>query len=165
MDEILPSGPLSDLILTVAKKLLNHPNSKATLLKRDWQRAVGERLAKHTEPVKLQNGQLTVRVDSSAWLTELTFLSPEILQKLQTIFTPERLKEIRFKQESLRTIPKWMQEKPPLPQLPPPVPAEEAKAAALTIVLTDPALKEAMTRFFTTDMVLKRTQSTSSGSR
>ncbi|MBF0439515.1 MAG: DUF721 domain-containing protein [Magnetococcales bacterium] len=156
----LPPGPLSDLILAVAGKLLDHPNSKATLLSRNWHQAVGGYLSKHTEPLKLQNGILTVRVDSSAWLTELTFLTPEILQKLQNILPPGSLKGIRFKQESLRNSPSWLQQKTAPPTLPAPQPEEETKITALTAIITDPSVRTSLTRLLLTDMVLKRVRST-----
>ncbi|MBF0191544.1 MAG: DUF721 domain-containing protein [Magnetococcales bacterium] len=153
-DDSAPSGPLSDLIQAVAGRLLDHPSGKASRLSRDWRLAVGPLLAAHTEPVRLQNGQLTVRVDSSAWLTELTFLTPELLVRLQERLPPGTLTGLRFRQESLRQVPVAAARIPPPPR--PHLPEEEERALALTAGITDPLLRRAVTGFFIADMVFKR---------
>ncbi|MBF0294994.1 MAG: DUF721 domain-containing protein [Magnetococcales bacterium] len=157
MDDGEPQGPLADLIQRVAGHFLDHPASKGAGLHREWSRCVGARVARHSEPVTLRNGLLTVRVDSSVWLTELTYLAPGILEQLRARLPPDTtLREIRFKQGSLRTIPPWLQEKPAVPTLPPPLPGERERAVTLTAPITDPVLREVMTRLFITDQVAKR---------
>ncbi|MBF0179132.1 MAG: DUF721 domain-containing protein [Magnetococcales bacterium] len=157
MDDGASRGPLADLIQRVAGHFLEHPVSKAARLHREWSRCVGARVARHSEPQTLRNGLLTVRVDSSVWLTELTYLAPGILEKLRERLPPDTtLREIRFKQGSLRTVPPWLQEKPAAPALPPSLPEERERAVALTAPITDPALREVMTRLFITDQVAKR---------
>ncbi|MBF0272577.1 MAG: DUF721 domain-containing protein [Magnetococcales bacterium] len=153
-DESGPSGPLAHLIQAVAGRLLEHPSGKASRLSRDWRQAVGPLLAAHTEPVRLQNGTLTVRVDSSAWLTELTFLTPELLARLQERLPPGALTGLRFKQESLRQVPVVAAKTPPPPR--PHLPEEEERAMALTVGITDPVLRRAVSGFFIADMVFKR---------
>src|SRR6188474_2353318 len=49
----------------------------------DWQRAVGPRLAKKTLPERLAEGVLTVRVPSSTWAQELSFLSDMVVERLR----------------------------------------------------------------------------------
>ncbi|NGZ06966.1 MAG: DUF721 domain-containing protein [Magnetococcales bacterium] len=148
------SGPLTNLIQAVAGRLLDHPTSKATQLARYWQQTVGHPLASHTEPIRLQNGVLTIRVDSSAWLAETSFLAPELLRTLQERLPPGTLKELRFKQGSLQQTPKPAPL--PAPHLPPPLPEEEQQAHTLAEPLTDPSLKKAVTHFLIAALVKRR---------
>jgi predicted nucleic acid-binding Zn ribbon protein len=49
----------------------------------EWQRAVGQRLAQKTQPERLLEGTLTVRVPSSTWAQELSMLSETVLERLK----------------------------------------------------------------------------------
>jgi hypothetical protein len=59
-----------------------------------WVRTVGERVANRTEPGPLQGGVLSVRVASSVWAQELTFLSALIVDRLKARGLP--VKSLRF---------------------------------------------------------------------
>lgn len=48
-----------------------------------WERAVGARIAEHAQPVSTDKGVLVVRVTSSVWASELSFLVEPILTQLQ----------------------------------------------------------------------------------
>lgn len=47
-----------------------------------WEGAVGTRIARRAEPVRLHKGVLYVRVSSSAWANELALLAGDILCQL-----------------------------------------------------------------------------------
>ncbi len=49
----------------------------------DWRRAVGARLAERTQPERVTDGILTVRVPSSTWAQELSMLSETVLERLR----------------------------------------------------------------------------------
>lgn len=153
-DEPTASGPLAGLVQAVAGRLLDHPRGKATQLARLWRQLVGPQLARHTEPVRLMNGELTVRVDSSAWLSELNFLAPDILLRFQEQLPAGTLKKFRFKQESLKFTPA-PRSKPPPPREPP-LPEELERAERLCAPITDPRLKETVRAFLLADMGTKR---------
>jgi hypothetical protein len=48
-----------------------------------WEAAVGSRIARRAEPVRLERDVLYVRVANSAWANELALLSGDILQQLR----------------------------------------------------------------------------------
>ncbi|MEO5345673.1 MAG: DUF721 domain-containing protein [Magnetococcus sp. YQC-9] len=154
-EESFAPGPLANLVQAVAGRLLEHPQGKASRLMQLWRRLVGVQMARHTEPVRLQNGILTIRVDSSAWLTELNFLAPTLLKAFQEQLPEGTLKEFRFKQESLKYV-LPARRKPPPPPRKPALPEEEARVAALIAPLTDARLQEAVRAFLLADMVTKR---------
>ncbi|MBF0212721.1 MAG: DUF721 domain-containing protein [Magnetococcales bacterium] len=156
-ESVLPPGPMSDLIRSVAGRLLDHPSGKGSRLTREWRLVVGGVLAAHSEPVRLQNGVLTVRVDSPVWMSELSFLTPELLKKLQEKLPSGGVTGLRFRQESLRQVPVAVQKKSPPRH--PPLPEEESRADLLTAAITDPPLKRAVMRFLLADMICKRLKS------
>ena len=59
-----------------------------------WRSAVGDRIASRTEPGRLRAGVLTIHAASAAWAQELTFLSPEIVLRVQGLGLP--VKSLRF---------------------------------------------------------------------
>jgi len=50
---------------------------------KDWEAAVGSRIAQRTRPSRLERGVLTVTVSSAAWSQELSLLSAAILEQLR----------------------------------------------------------------------------------
>lgn len=47
-----------------------------------WRTLVGEDIADHTTPVALQDGELTVQAESTAWATQLRLLQRQILKRI-----------------------------------------------------------------------------------
>lgn len=50
-----------------------------------WREIAGERLAQHTEPVRLHGGVLVIRATSSAWAAQIPFLAPEIMTRANAV--------------------------------------------------------------------------------
>ena len=50
-----------------------------------WVDAVGENVADHVRPVRLDQRVLTVEVDEAAWATQLKFLSATIIRPLREV--------------------------------------------------------------------------------
>jgi predicted nucleic acid-binding Zn ribbon protein len=70
-------------------------------LKVKWLEIVGEQVAAHSRPIRLNFKHLLVMVDNPAWVQHLTFLKPELMEKLQRSMGKETITEIRFKVGSL----------------------------------------------------------------
>ena len=47
-----------------------------------WERVVGPDVAKHSRPVKLADGELTVEAESTAWATQLRLLAGSLLRRI-----------------------------------------------------------------------------------
>ncbi len=66
--------------------LLRRLGSESTLVVAgvfdDWHQLVGDAVAKHVTPIKLEAGRLLVEVDEPAWATQMRFLESEIIGKL-----------------------------------------------------------------------------------
>jgi hypothetical protein len=50
-----------------------------------WEEAVGEAVAAHVQPVKLDGGTLVVQVDDPAWATQLRFLEATLRARLAEV--------------------------------------------------------------------------------
>jgi predicted nucleic acid-binding Zn ribbon protein len=50
-----------------------------------WDDAVGDTVAAHVRPVRLDNGVLTVEADEPAWATQVKFLSGTITARLAEV--------------------------------------------------------------------------------
>ena len=57
------------------------PKAEATVLGA-WEKVVGEDIAKHSRPVKLDAGVLTVEAESTAWATQLRMLAATLLRNI-----------------------------------------------------------------------------------
>lgn len=61
-----------------------------------WDSTVGELIAQHTEPKKVENGLLFVKVDEATWRNELTFHKFRIIKELNTKVGKTAIKDIKF---------------------------------------------------------------------
>lgn len=90
-------SPISEVVRSVIGSL----EKKTKLTREDilgfWRQAVGERAAHHSSPVSLRRKVLTVRVDGSAWLYELSQKKREIFKSLRKNLGRGSIKEVKFK--------------------------------------------------------------------
>ncbi|MFY1674367.1 DUF721 domain-containing protein [Plantactinospora sp. WMMB334] len=85
------SGPGPDprdpqLLGTVLARLVKNrgwqqPAAEATVFGA-WERVVGAEVAKHSRPVKLEDGELAVEAESTAWATQLRLLAASLLRRI-----------------------------------------------------------------------------------
>lgn len=50
-----------------------------------WREAVGDQVADHVRPIKLDDGTLVVEVDDPAWATQVKFLTSMIVDRLDQV--------------------------------------------------------------------------------
>ncbi|MDH4161560.1 MAG: DUF721 domain-containing protein [Nitrospirota bacterium] len=62
-----------------------------------WDRCVGASIAAHAQPVMIRGKKLTVIVDSSAWMQQISLLRPEIMEKLNRSLGEEAVESIALK--------------------------------------------------------------------
>jgi predicted nucleic acid-binding Zn ribbon protein len=87
LDEPDPDEPVSLAVsLDGVVKSLRGPSRTAVggLFGR-WEEALGEQVAQHVRPVKLDGGVLSVEVDDPAWATQVKFLAPTIIERLADV--------------------------------------------------------------------------------
>jgi hypothetical protein len=100
-------------------------------LRAAWPTVVGRAIADHTVPGYLSNAVLTLFVDEAAWLTELNYQRPVLVERINQWAGGGWLQDVRLVQ---RTLPPA--ETPDLRPAPPTVDAatrDRARTAAATI--------------------------------
>ena len=69
-----------------------------------WAEIVGREIAEHATPVTFEGGVLTVRADSTAWATQIRWLSASLLQRIDEAIGAGQVSEIRVQGPS---APSW----------------------------------------------------------
>jgi len=61
-----------------------------------WRKAVGKGIGEQTQPIRIQNRVLQVRVSNSVWMQQLQFMKGMILKKIKEETGMEDLEDLRF---------------------------------------------------------------------
>lgn len=116
-------------------------------LQAEWPRLMGRTLADHAAPERIAHGRLTVVVDSSPWLVQLSFFKADILRKVNGLLGEGRVSEVFLQVGRLRSAEK-VPRKRAMPAADPealravdalvaPVPEGEAREALRRLLLRD----------------------------
>jgi predicted nucleic acid-binding Zn ribbon protein len=73
------AGSILDKVMQKLGLTKRYNEQKSLLL---WKKVVGSRISSKTNPLYAKNGRLVVEVENSAWMNELLFLKPKIIEKL-----------------------------------------------------------------------------------
>ena len=73
---------LSDELDALLKRLGSESTTVVAGIFNNWEQLVGDTVAQHASPIKLEAGRLLVEVDEPAWATQMRFLESEIISKL-----------------------------------------------------------------------------------
>lgn len=74
--------PLSQGLDQVVRSLRGAGAQATYTLFGRWQAVVGEAIAAHAMPVRLDSGRLLVHVDEPGWATQLRYLEDDLLERL-----------------------------------------------------------------------------------
>lgn len=135
-------------------KLLEHK------LLKNWPEIAGEQIAAHTRPDQIKFKKLYLIAESSVWLQHLTFLKPELIEKINAaagrslitdvvlrVGTMDRAEPVQEAGESDEAI------------APAPSPQSLAEAHAHTAAVTDPELRAKLTDMIAQALSRQRTPS------
>lgn len=105
--------------------------------------ACGDRLRERVRGERFSHGTLYVRVESSAWANEISFMKASLLQRIREQPGGQAVRELRFTVGPLTGMPDWSE--PPKPAPPPvqPTPMDPRVAAELR-QLADEDLRDAL---------------------
>jgi hypothetical protein len=120
-----------------------------------WERAVGTMIARHTQPSAIRGKKLTVIVDSSAWMQQLSLLRPEILAKVNQCLGEEAVDAVvlRIGELDLPAVSPQHEEPLPVGELD----AEERrKMEEYVAAIADPEVRESFRRIIERDLLSKK---------
>ena len=61
-----------------------------------WPQIAGPKLAEETTALKIDGDTLVVKVERAAWRQQLTYMKPELLEKLKSTTGKECIRDIKF---------------------------------------------------------------------
>lgn len=77
--------PISSSLDGVIRSLRGPSRKAVSGLFGRWNEAVGDQVAEHVTPLKLDEGVLVVQVDDPAWATQVKFLAGTIIERLDAV--------------------------------------------------------------------------------
>ena len=90
--------PVGDVIPAVMRRLGLEDQQWLFALTDEWSGLVGEVVASHCRPGRVERGVLTIFVDSSVWLNELSrYGQGQILKNLRKRFGDEKIRQVLFR--------------------------------------------------------------------
>lgn len=101
-DDNAPFTPGRDpgVLGAVLDKLTKESGWETTLAREDlvrqWAELAGDDTAKHSEPVSMEQGVLTVRCDSTAWAKQLQFMRAVIITEIGRRYPEAGVMNLRF---------------------------------------------------------------------
>lgn len=138
----------SSILDAVAQRLGLSAKLVEQRIARDWVEIVGDQIAAHTRPEYVRGRRLSVLVDHSVWMQQLSFLKPDLLRRIRVHTGGETVQDLLFRIGDLSRIPLptpnesgqgIRPEFEPTPQL-------LCEAHAHTSRITDPVLRDQFTK-------------------
>ena len=130
--------------------------SELSGLSSKWAAAVGEKVASHAGPEGLRGGTLTVVVDSSAWMNQLSMLSPEIIRKVNEALGGGKVEELRFRLGRPQAARKTTKPERFIPKKRRPLPEEMRAMEESLAEIKDEALREKARKLLNASCVRER---------
>ena len=136
---------MADLLGAQARRWKFQHLHRLERVRRVWPQAAGDYVARHVSPVKLYKGTLRLAVVDASWANELSYLAPEILERLRQLLPKGWVEELKVVQGEVLP-PDAAGRDAQVPQLPEASPAMQARAQELSEDIADENLAEAVRR-------------------
>jgi len=135
-------------------KLLEHK------LLKNWAEIAGEQIAAHTRPDQIKFKKLYLIAESSVWIQHLTFLKPELIEKINSAAGRSLITDVVLRVGTMeRAEPVQEAGEPEEVIAPVPSPQSLAEAHAHTAAVTDPELRAKLTDVIAQALSRQRTPS------
>jgi hypothetical protein len=118
-----------------------------------WERSVGEMIARHAQPQSVRGSRLFLIVDSPAWMQQLTLLKPEIIEKLNRSMGGTVIKDITLKLGEITIGHERLPEEPPAAPL---EPDERATIEHYVAKIADVATRDTIRRVIEKDFLYRK---------
>lgn len=122
-----------------------------------WGRAVGEVIALHAQPAAVRGKKLTVTVDSSAWMQQLSLLKPEIIGKVNRAMGADAVESITLRLGEVEARPRARARAAERPAAPL-GPEDRQRIEELASVIPDPEVRRSFQRLVEMDFRARRSR-------
>jgi predicted nucleic acid-binding Zn ribbon protein len=90
--------PIGEVLGKLLRKLGLERRTREARIALEWERVVGDTIARHSKPAGVRGKTLLVNVDSSVWLAELNrYFKDAMIEKIQAELGETRISDIRFR--------------------------------------------------------------------
>ena len=89
--------PIGDIVKSVFARMESEKSFSREDVESRWKDLVGAAATRHTRPAALRKGILTVFVDSSGWIQQMTLQKRKLLKQLKRSFGKDRILGIHFR--------------------------------------------------------------------
>ncbi|MBI5059957.1 DUF721 domain-containing protein [candidate division KSB1 bacterium] len=86
--------PIGDLITRILQRKGWQGHVLSARVATQWEAIVGPVNALHTRPARIERGRLTIECDHDTWRTELQFLKPEIIERVNEVLGKDAVREV-----------------------------------------------------------------------
>jgi len=147
------------LVLQKAFKRRNVPiNLEEKRILSSWDKAVGPQIAAQTQPNHIKGRTLFVRVSTSVWMQQLSFLKPDIIKQFNHLAQKEAIRNIFFSLGRIDRPPSSSPETPSAPVVSHVLKKRDRQMIAdCTECISDEELREIVKRVMTKEITHRRT--------
>lgn len=92
-----PPSPVGDVLDSLLSRFGIDGKINQMKVLKSWSQVVGEAISKHSQPVSISKGNLFVKVDNSAWLSQLYHFKEKIISEFNHKQGQEVIKDIYFR--------------------------------------------------------------------
>ena len=85
--------PLAGAVEALARRL--EPATPIAQIQREWEGVVGPAIAAECSPVSERAGVVTVVCRSAVWAQELSFMAPDLVERLNAVLPSPRVTELK----------------------------------------------------------------------
>lgn len=121
-----------------------------------WEEAVGEGVAKRTEPIRIENRVLFLKVTNSVWMQQLQFMKELILKNLHEKTGINFLQDLRFFIGEVENLDKGEKGQSPKGDLPPLSDSDMQNIAREVSGVQDPEMKKILSGLYSRALAVER---------
>ncbi|OPL17526.1 MAG: hypothetical protein AVO38_00655 [delta proteobacterium ML8_D] len=90
---------IQSVIDEVVKELNIESKLRISRIFNNWEKIVGSVISKKARPKRLTGDTLYISVESSTWASELSLMSGQLIDKINSFIGEDLVKNLRFRQE------------------------------------------------------------------
>ncbi len=118
-----------------------------------WEKIVGAVIARHAQPQSVRGKKLSVQVDNSSWMQQLSLLKPELIEKVNRALGGGAIQDITLRLGEVAVSSKPTEDAAPPASLDE---GERRKVEQYIKDIKDPVVKEALRHVIEKDLMSKK---------
>jgi hypothetical protein len=130
-----------------------------------WAEAVGEGVAERTQPMRIENGVLFLKVTNSVWMQQLQFMKELIIKKLHEKTGIDWVQDLRFYMGEVGDLVQGEERQSVKRDLPPPSESDMENIARQVSGVRDPEMKKILSELYSRALIVARNRENDGNSK